>query len=346
MICKKCGKENKYSNIKCDFCGTMLIDENEDSFVNNSEKVIERVSDIQNKVISTSIRIKNVIVCIVGISMILIGTPSIIFGTNIMIAKNNGSLKSTTANFKEYHNCQQDGNDDESCIGTYEYQVNGKTYTFEENNDHDDFVQTQTIYYYVDDPGSTVQGDNNLTVITGIIFVLIGFCLIIFRNKVHFNDRNFGPEMGDLLNTNGDIDQYNESSIDNQPISDVVKTSEASNTNMISQTPVTENDIIQHENNTPINSSLKQTEITSSQPVSIKVVEPAVVTTDEINKEKVIEEKNSTPPLNNDDVEYLFDDDIVNEPDKVNSENEDLTSIFDQKVNQVDNNQNSNNIEN
>lgn len=156
--------------------------------------------------------------------------------------------------------------------------------------------------------------------------------------------------MGVLLNNNGDIDQYNESSIDNQPISDVVKTSEASNTNMISQTPATENDkFVQQatdENNTSINSSLKQTEIISSQPVSIKVVEPAVVTIDEINKEKVIEEKNSTPPLNNDDVEYLFDDDIVNEPATVNSENEDLTSIFDQKVNQVDNNQNSNNIEN
>ena len=135
MVCRNCGKENKNTNIRCEFCNTQFIDDN----YFNQENIMSDTSNVlstKNIEVSTKkIGCFSVILSLLLNGMwILFALAFIVFGFYSYISEHNQTknYNKTFATLVSYKNCRNDDGT-EICNAVYEYEVNGVTYTTSPN---------------------------------------------------------------------------------------------------------------------------------------------------------------------------------------------------------------------
>ena len=179
--CPNCGKENKNTNIKCEFCSTQLIDENKfnrqgDFEINDNIVEINGVNVSPKKVRGCLSSILSLI--FVG-PWLLVGIVFLGVGLFSSISEHNQTkgYKKTTGILT---NCIVDE-------AIYEYQVNGDTYTASPNmsSNCDVFKERDIVYYNPNNPSESIMYANwNIITITGLILVIVPVIILIYtKNK-------------------------------------------------------------------------------------------------------------------------------------------------------------------
>lgn len=185
MICPNCGKENKNTNIKCEFCSTQLIDVN--SF-NQKGILLENGNILNNNGTEVSSKKAG---CLIYILILIFNGPFLLTGLAFLgvglfssISEHNQTkdYEETTAILKDYTNCNYDDGT-EFCEAIYEYQVNGITYTVSPKlrSNRSGFKYTDTVYYNPNNPSESIMyADwNSLTIIGTVILSIIIVIFII-----------------------------------------------------------------------------------------------------------------------------------------------------------------------
>ena len=178
--CPNCGKENKNTNIKCEFCLSQLIDKKE-----FSDNVVE------TKEINVSTK---KVGCISSILSLIFVGPWLLFGIVFLgvglfssISEYNQAkgYEKTTGILKGYSDCTyNDG--DELCEAIYEYQVNGVVYTVSPSllSDPDGFAKSDIVYYNPTNPSESIMYANwSILTIVGFIIVLVVIIILILANN-------------------------------------------------------------------------------------------------------------------------------------------------------------------
>lgn len=188
-MCPNCGKENKTTNIKCEFCGQNFIE----------KEIIDSTNSLNVSVLtSTNGSNKNSLKkagCVSNIILFMSFGPFILAGilftgvglySYISERSQTKNYDNTIATLKDYINCEYDDGD-ELCEAVYEYQVNGITYTISPNqlSNPGGFKTTDTVYYNPNNPKEAIIYANwgTLTII-GIIITIV---IISFFIKANIN---------------------------------------------------------------------------------------------------------------------------------------------------------------
>lgn len=187
MICPNCQKENRNTNIRCEYCSFQLIDL--DKYKHDDIIVVD--TNENNELTEVKVSSKK-IGCISNIILIIFVGPwlfigIILFGVGIF-ANVNERIQSkgydkTVANFNDYVNCNYEGNV-ELCEAVYEYKVNGVIYSVSPKKitNRENFNETDTVYYNPNNPSeSLIYVGFNSIIVTGLI--IIGVITIIFIIK-------------------------------------------------------------------------------------------------------------------------------------------------------------------
>lgn len=188
VCCPNCGKENKNTNIKCEFCSTQLIDENE--FNQHSNFAVDD-NIAETKEINVS---SKKVGCLSSILSLIFVGPWLLFGIVFLgvglfssISEHNQAkgYEKTTGILKDYVNCTyDDGN--ELCEAVYEYQVNGVTYTVSPStlSNTEGFNERDTVYYNPNNPSESIMYSswNSLTIVGAIIVIVVIVILISINN--------------------------------------------------------------------------------------------------------------------------------------------------------------------
>ena len=159
--CPNCGKENKNTNIKCEFCSTQLIDENN---FNKHSNFLVNDNDGETKEINVS---PKTVGCLGKILSLMFIGPWLLFGVVFIgvglfssISEYNQSkgYEKTTGILKDYGDCTYDDGD-ELCEAIYEYQVNGDTYKVSPNalRERDGFADRDAVYYNPNNPSESIM---------------------------------------------------------------------------------------------------------------------------------------------------------------------------------------------
>lgn len=186
--CPNCGKENKNTNIKCEFCSTKLIDENK--FNQHSNFLVNDKAG-ETKEINVSPKkagcLSSILILIFVGPWLLAGIAFLGIGLYYSISEHNQTkgYEKTTGILKYYANCTyDDGN--ELCKATYEYQVNGITYTVSPSSlrNSGGFEESDTVYYNPNNPSESIMyaGWSNLTIV-GLIIVIVVSAILISINS-------------------------------------------------------------------------------------------------------------------------------------------------------------------
>lgn len=187
--CPNCGKENKSTNIKCEFCITQLIDENE--FNQHSNFTVEAFGE--NKGINVSPKkvhgcLSSIFSLIFAGPWLLAGIMFFVFGLFSGISEYNQAkgYEKTTGILKDYVNCNyEDGS--EECEAVYEYQVNGVAYTVSPNllSNRGFFKENATVYYNPNNPReSIIYSIWNIFIIVGLIIIIVVSLILISKKKM------------------------------------------------------------------------------------------------------------------------------------------------------------------
>lgn len=184
MTCKKCGKENKNTNIKCEFCGNQLIDIKKD----------------KEKINQTSIKntyIELILISLITYIIIIVFTSSLIIeGYSNTTAQNNATKNylETEAKLLDVTNCSYDDGD-ELCLATYEYKVKGKTYYAYPNYlwSKSKYKDVLIVKYNPDNPSEyvldprvdslLVVGIGFLTMFTIVFIPMIIFLIVLIKRQ-------------------------------------------------------------------------------------------------------------------------------------------------------------------
>lgn len=180
MICKNCGKENKSTNIRCDFCNAELIDDNNSAnkkssiYGTNRTLKPEEVANLTN--IAGHLNI--VFSLLFSGLWILVAIGLIGFGSYSYISehKETKDYDKTVATLEDYQKCRTDQGT-EICNAIYEYQVNGITYTASPDllSNRNTFSSTETVYYNPNNPSESIIYTSNIN----IIFIVIGSIILV-----------------------------------------------------------------------------------------------------------------------------------------------------------------------
>lgn len=186
--CPNCGKENKNTNIKCEFCSIQLIDENR---INQQNNFFVNENDVETKEINVSPKTVGCLGKILSLIFIgpwlLIGIAFLGIGLFSIISEHNQAkgYEETTGILIDYDNCTyEDG--DELCEAIYEYQVNGVTYTVSPNllSDPDSFAERNTVYYNPNNPSESIMYSSwNIITIIGLIIIIVIIVTSILKKK-------------------------------------------------------------------------------------------------------------------------------------------------------------------
>lgn len=190
MICPNCNKENKNTNIKCEFCFTQLIDEKkydqESVILNNT---IGKKSEVEVSMKKINL-ISNIIILVIAGPWLLFGIIFFAIGLSLNISehKQTKGYEKTTAVLKDYVNCDyEDGGD--SCYAIYEYKVNGITYTVSPKylGNAGAFDKKDTVYYNPNNPSESIMNSiSGPIMITGLI-IIISVVIVFVIKKIIIN---------------------------------------------------------------------------------------------------------------------------------------------------------------
>ncbi|MGN1372264.1 MAG: DUF3592 domain-containing protein [Candidatus Coprovivens sp.] len=196
MICPNCNKENKNTNIRCEYCSTELIDINK---FNNLEDLTP--NDIVMGAKSAKylkLGIGCLSIMFLGL-WLLVGLGFLGMGLYCTISEHNQTkeYESTTGVLKGYTNCSySDGS--KLCNATYEYEVDGIRYTASPSkfSNRSSFEKNKIVYYNPNNPSeSIIYADWNIIIITGLIFivvvVIISIIIINFTKKIPKDEKNY-----------------------------------------------------------------------------------------------------------------------------------------------------------
>ena len=177
--CPNCGKENKNTNIKCEFCSTKLIDENK--FNQHSNFLVNDKAG-ETKVINVSPKTVGCLGKILGLMFvgpwILVGIVFLGVGLFSSISERNHTkgFEQTTGILT---NCVVDE-------AIYEYQVNGDTYIASPNmsSNCDGFKERDIVYYNPNNPSESIMYANwSILIIIGLILVIVPVIISIYTNN-------------------------------------------------------------------------------------------------------------------------------------------------------------------
>lgn len=189
VCCPNCGKENKNTNIKCEFCSTQLIDVNEfnqeDQFTLNGNIVKTNEINVSTKKVGC---LSNILIIIFIGPWLLAGIAFFGVGLFSSISEHNETkgYEKTTAILKDYTNCTYDGGS-ELCEAIYEYQVNGVTYTVSPSklSNSGGFEERDTVYYNPNNPSESIMYTSwSYLTIVGFIIIIVVSAILISINKV------------------------------------------------------------------------------------------------------------------------------------------------------------------
>ena len=177
--CPNCERENKNTNIKCEFCSTQLIDENK---YNQHSNFLVNANDAETKEINVSPKTvgclgKILSLMFVGLWM-LFGIVFLGVGLFSSISEHN-----QTKGYGKTTGILIECNGDEAI---YEYQVNGDTYTASPNmsSNCDGFKERDTVYYNPNNPSESIMYANwSILTITGLILVIVPVIILIYTNN-------------------------------------------------------------------------------------------------------------------------------------------------------------------
>ena len=189
MMCPNCKKENKNTNIRCEFCSTQLIDVNEFNqqgiFTPNGNIVETKEINVSTKKVGC---LSNILILIFVGPWLLFGIAFLGVGLFSTISEHNQTkgYEKTTGILKDYTNCSyEDGS--ELCEAIYEYQVNGITYSVSPStlSNRGGFEENETVYYNPNNPSESViyAGWSTLTII-GFIIVIVVIVIFVFKNII------------------------------------------------------------------------------------------------------------------------------------------------------------------
>lgn len=187
MICPNCKKENKNTNIRCEFCSTQLIDVNE---FNQQGIFTPSGNIVETKEINVSTKkvgcLSNILILIFVGPWLLVGIAFLGVGLFSTISEHNQTkgYEKTTGILKDYTNCSyEDGS--ELCEAIYEYQVNGITYSVSPStlSNRGGFKENETVYYNPNNPSESIMyaSWSTLTII-GFIIVVVVSVIFAFKN--------------------------------------------------------------------------------------------------------------------------------------------------------------------
>ena len=174
LICKNCRKENKSTNIKCEFCNSELVSLG-DTFNSKREEI--------------TLQQKLCMLCFFVISgaMIVYGLFAISSSVYTFILENKikNEYNETYASLIEYTDCQVDEDNNEVCNAIYKYEVNNNTYTVSLDLEvvRDVYQNSEIVYYNPNNPSESViyaGMERNLARMFGIVLGIIMICVAIF----------------------------------------------------------------------------------------------------------------------------------------------------------------------
>ena len=189
MMCPNCKKENKNTNIRCEFCSTQLIDVNEFNqqgiFTPNGNIVETKEINVSTKKVGC---LSNILILIFVGPWLLVGIAFLGVGLFSIISEHNQTkgYEKTTGILKDYTNCSyEDGS--ELCEAIYEYQVNGITYSVSNSSLRNigGFQQNDIVYYNPNNPSESVMyaGWGTITIV-GFIIVIVIIVIFVLKNII------------------------------------------------------------------------------------------------------------------------------------------------------------------
>lgn len=187
MICPNCQKENKNTNIRCEGCGTELINVQEHL---NKIQPVYTLNPTAPLTKEQKIKTTKTTGCIIKIILFFFISPFLFTGLALTIV---GAILTiderskienyvqTEATLVEYINCYiSDGS--EFCEGLYEYEVDGTRYTASPSKEgsRNTYSETETVYYNANNPSENlIPAGWTTLLIVGIIMVVASSSSII-----------------------------------------------------------------------------------------------------------------------------------------------------------------------
>lgn len=182
LLCPNCGKKNKSTNIKCEFCSSELNKEEKES---ESNKIT-----LEQKICMVCGLVAFGAIVIYGIYIIC---SSVYFLTTEKKIKKEYSQKYAT--LMEYTDCQFNEDKQEVCNAIYKYDVNDKTYTvsLESEVARDAYQKSEIVYYNPSNPSDSViyPSNNNYDVVriiaitSGIVYACVGIFAELFIISIY-----------------------------------------------------------------------------------------------------------------------------------------------------------------
>lgn len=174
--CSNCGKENKNTNIRCEFCNAELnIPKSNENFESKSKK-IERI-----------VNIVLLLALLPGFLLGILFTGVSIYSTVTDISKSKKYLE-TEGKLVNYENCQYESDGNELCNAIYEYTVNNTTYKGSPKllTSRSEFKETVKVKYNSNNPSEYLidAGWNTLLIAGIIIIVATSTTFILFKKDI------------------------------------------------------------------------------------------------------------------------------------------------------------------
>ena len=200
MICPNCQRENKNTNIRCEYCQTQLIDVQEHlkKNANYTEPIVidlgatSQTPEQQAKNTNLSCCIMSFIIMMFIGPFLLVGLAFLGIGTYCYIEEQKAieTYVETTGELYNFERCTyNDG--EELCTPVYLYEVDGQIYTASPSSSStkDNFSQKETVYYNPNDPSENlIKADWHTLIIVGGVFSIVPIAIIAtiaftYKNK-------------------------------------------------------------------------------------------------------------------------------------------------------------------
>ena len=174
MVCKNCGKENKNTNIRCEFCNIELLN-------------LDDTSNPKKEEITLQQKLCMLCTFVISGAMIIYGLFAICSSVYSFISENKikNEYSKTYATLVKYKDCQYNEDNIEVCNAIYKYEVNNNAYTVSLDLEviRDVYENNEIVYYNPNNPNDSViyaGMEKDLARIVGIILGIVMICVAVF----------------------------------------------------------------------------------------------------------------------------------------------------------------------